>query len=359
VCCLKVVHNPHFPSSYQFSFASHYNSEVMRSLLLLALSALMFTACVPSRKYEELKAKQDNSVRETERLTNENRTLSTEVEELRADMETIAKRQTSLQEDTAYLGKRYRQMSMKYDELNDLNDELLDKLKQQKKEGSAENRKLLDALRDTQTDLQRREDEVREIEQELQAKERRLNDVEDALKSREARVKELESIIAEQDAAVKALKDRIASALLGFKDKGIAVEQRNGKIYVSLEAQLLFPSGSTVVNSEGKTALIDLAKVIKDEKEITILVEGHTDSDALNGSGVIKDNWDLSVMRATAVVRIMTESGGMEPSMLTAAGRGEYVPVAENDTKEGKAKNRRIEVVLTPNLDQLFQIINE
>ena len=224
---------------------------------------------------------------------------------------------------------------------------------------SNENRKLLEALRDTQTDLQRREDEVREIEQELQAKERRLNDLEDALKSREARVAELESIIAEKDATVRALKDRIAAALTGFIDKGIAVEQRNGKIYVSLEAQLLFPSGSTVVNAEGKGALIDLAKVIKDEQDITILVEGHTDSDPFTGSGVIKDNWDLSVMRATAVVRIMTENGGMAPSMLTAAGRGEFVPVADNSTKEGKAKNRRIEVVLTPNLDQLFEIINE
>ncbi len=331
----------------------------MRSLLLVALSALMFTACVPSRKYEELKAKQDNCIRESDRLTSENRTLTTEVEELKADMETVTKKLSALQEDTAYLGKRYRQMSMKYDELNELNEELLDKLKRQKKEGSDENRKLLEALRDTQTDLQRREDEVREIEQELQAKERRLNDLEDALKSREARVAELESIIAEKDAAVRALKDRIAAALTGFKDKGIAVEQRNGKIYVSLEAQLLFPSGSTVVNAEGKGALIDLAQVIKDEKDITILVEGHTDSDPFNGSGVIKDNWDLSVMRATAVVRIMTENGGMAPSMLTAAGRGEFVPVADNSTKEGKAKNRRIEVVMTPNLDQLFEIINE
>lgn len=331
----------------------------MRSLLFAAIAAVLVTACVPSRKYEELKAKQENCVRESDKLTNENRELTTQVEELEADMATLTKKVTSLQEDTAYLGKRYRQMSVKYDELNDLNDELLDKLQRQKKEGTEENRKLLEALRDTQTDLQRREDELRELEQELQAKERRLNDLSDALEAREARVKELENMIAEKDAAVRALKDRIAAALLGFKDKGINVEQRNGKIYVSLEAQLLFPSGSTVVNAEGKKALLDLAKVIKDEKDITILVEGHTDSDAYSGSGAIKDNWDLSVMRATAVVRIMSQDGGMNPNMLTAAGRGEFMPIADNATKEGKAKNRRIEIVLTPNLDQLFEIINE
>ena len=139
----------------------------------------------------------------------------------------------------------------------------------------------------------------------------------------------------------------------------MTVEQRNGKIYVSLEAQLLFPSGSTVVNAEGKKALLDLSEVIRDEKDITILVEGHTDTDPYNGGGAIKDNWDLSVMRATAVVKIMTNEGKMDQTMLTAAGRGEYVPVAPNTTAEGKAKNRRIEVILTPNLDKLFEIINE
>ena len=186
-----------------------------------------------------------------------------------------------------------------------------------------------------------------------------MNELEGELKAREARVKELEDIIAQKDAAVRALKERIAEALLGFKDKGLTVEQRNGKIYVSLEAKLLFPSGSTVVNAEGKQALLDLANVIKDEKDITILVEGHTDSDPINGSGAMKDNWDLSVLRATSVVRIMNQDGGVDNTMLTAAGRGEYIPVADNASREGKAKNRRIEIILTPNLDRLFEILNE
>ena len=321
--------------------------------------ALAVGACVPSRQYEELKAKQAECVEKRDQLTNENRTLTAQNEELAADLANLQETLKELKEDTTYLGKRHRQTKAKYTELNKINDELLDKLKQIRSQGDAENRELLDALRDTQIDLQRREDDLRELEGMLNAKEKRLNELESELKAREARVKELEDIIAQKDAAVRALKDRIAEALLGFKDKGLTVEQRNGKIYVSLEAKLLFPSGSTVVNAEGKKALLDLANVIKEEKDITILVEGHTDTDPLSGSGAMKDNWDLSVLRATSVVRIMNEDGGVDNTMLTAAGRGEYIPVADNSTSEGKAKNRRIEIILTPNLDRLFEILNE
>lgn len=321
--------------------------------------ALAVGACVPSRQYEELKAKQAECVEKRDQLTNENRTLTAQNEELAADLANLQETLKELKEDTTYLGKRHRQTKAKYTELNKINDELLDKLKQIRSQGDAENRELLDALRDTQIDLQRREDDLRELEGMLNAKEKRLNELESELKAREARVKELEDIIAQKDAAVRALKERIAEALLGFKDKGLTVEQRNGKIYVSLEAKLLFPSGSTVVNAEGKKALLDLANVIKEEKDITILVEGHTDTDPLNGSGAMKDNWDLSVLRATSVVRIMNEDGGVDNTMLTAAGRGEYIPVADNSTSEGKAKNRRIEIILTPNLDRLFEILNE
>lgn len=329
------------------------------TMVLVAAAVLLATSCVPGRKYNDLKAKQEQCEKDREKLTSENRKLNAENDELKADLETIRKRVEELTADTAFLGKRYRQTSAKYAELNKLNDELLEKLKSQKTQGDAENRKLVDVLRDTQQDLLRREDELRELENMLNAKEKKLNQLQVELQAREARVKELEDLIAQKDAAVRELKERIANALLGFKDKGLTVEQRNGKIYVSLEAQLLFPSGSTVVNAEGKKALLDLAAVIKDEKDITIIVEGHTDTDPFNGSGAIKDNWDLSVMRATSVVRILTEQGKMDETILSAAGRGEYVPVAPNNTSEGKAKNRRIEIILTPNLDKLFEIINE
>ncbi|NQV51600.1 MAG: OmpA family protein [Flavobacteriales bacterium] len=331
----------------------------MRTTFFMLSIVLLASACVPSRQYEELKVKQADCVEARENLTNQNRTLTAQNEELNADLENLLETMKELKDDTTYLGKRHRQTRDKYTELNKINDQLLEKLKQIQSQGDAENRTLLDALRDTQIDLQRREDDLRELEGMLNAKEKRLNEVESELKDREARVKELEDIIAEKDAAVRALKDRISQALLGFKDKGLTVEQRNGKIYVSLEAKLLFPSGSTVVNSEGKKALLDLSKVVKEEKEITILVEGHTDTDPINGGAAMKDNWDLSVLRATSVVRIMNQEGGVDNAMLTAAGRGHYIPVADNSSADGKAKNRRIEIILTPNLDRLFEILNE
>lgn len=321
--------------------------------------AILMASCVPSKQYQELKAKQEACEEERQGLLNDNRNLNADNSEMEAEIGTLKRRLEGMKEDTTMIGRRYRDAMAQYDRINDLNEQLLEKQSALRQQGTEENRKLLETLQETQLDLQRREDELRKLEAELNKKKRNLDELSAALEAREARVKELEEIIAEKDRAVAELKDRIAAALLGFKDKGLTVEQKNGKIYVSLEAKLLFPSGSTVVNEEGKKALVDLANVIKDEEDITIMVEGHTDTDPFNGSGAVKDNWDLSVMRATSVVRIMTEQGNVSPTMLTAAGRGEHVPVAPNDTAEGKAKNRRIEIILTPNLDKLFEIISE
>ena len=166
-------------------------------------------------------------------------------------------------------------------------------------------------------------------------------------------------MIADKDAAVRALKDKVSDALLNFKDKGLTVIQKNGRIYVSMEAKLLFPSGSTVVNAEGKNALVELSKVLEKQSDITILVEGHTDIDPMSGAGCIKDNWDLSVMRSTSVVKLMLNNSKIDASILTAAGRGQFVPVDPAKTAAAKAKNRRIEIILTPNLDQLFKILDE
>ena len=331
----------------------------MKRFLIVGATLFAMASCVPSKQYNDLKASQEKCENERQELTSANRKLTADNDELKADLESMSKKYAQLKSDTIDLGREMRITRQKQTELDKRNQDLLNRLNEANTQGSAENRKLVKILRDTQEELLAKEDRLRELEKQLNAKEKRLNDLEKELRLREARVEELESIIAEKDAAVRALKDRITNALLGFKDKGLTVEQKNGKIYVSLEAKLLFPSGSTAVNAEGKKALIDLAEVIKDEEDITILVEGHTDTDPFNGSGAIKDNWDLSVMRATSVVKIMTTEGKMDQAMLTAAGRGEYMPVAPNNTAEGKAKNRRIEIILTPNLDKLFEIINE
>ena len=177
------------------------------------------------------------------------------------------------------------------------------------------------------------------------------------LQSRGARVDQLEQMIEDQKEALNDLKERLSSALLNYKGKGLTVEQRNGKVYISMENKLLFKSGSWVVEAEGVQALEQLAKVLEENPEITILIEGHTDNVPFTSNGALESNWDLSTKRATAVVQILLKNKQILPQNLTAAGRSEYVPIAPNSSAEGRAANRRIEVVLSPSLDEITTLL--
>ncbi|MDR2970367.1 MAG: OmpA family protein [Bacteroidales bacterium] len=178
------------------------------------------------------------------------------------------------------------------------------------------------------------------------------------LAEKEARLNELQSILDQKDAEVKALKNKVADALKGFEDKGLTVHEKDGKVYVSLDNELLFASGSWDIDNKGKEALGELATVLASDPGINVAIEGHTDNVPFKGSGNIKDNWDLSVMRSTAVVREILKNKDINPQRLTASGRSEYVPIDFADTREARAKNRRTEIILTPKLDELFQLIN-
>ena len=155
------------------------------------------------------------------------------------------------------------------------------------------------------------------------------------------------------------MKDAISRALTDFEGKGLTVEQRDGKVYVSMENKLLFQSGSWAVGSEGKRAVEQLGSVLADNPEIAILIEGHTDNVPYKGNSQLSGNWDLSTKRATAIVNILQSSSKIKAENLTAAGRGEHAPIASNETTEGKAKNRRIEVILTPKLDEIKKLLND
>ena len=179
------------------------------------------------------------------------------------------------------------------------------------------------------------------------------------LDARSKRVDELESALAAKDANMKALKNSISKALTNFEGKGLTVEQRDGKVYVSMENKLLFKSGSWNVGTEGKQAVKQLGEVLAVNPEINVLIEGHTDNDAFNSKGDISGNWDLSTKRATAIVNILQENTAINAESLTAAGRSEFAPIASNDTPEGKGKNRRIEVILTPKLDEVSKLLND
>lgn len=319
----------------------------MKQFISLMLGLLILTACVPSKKYNELLESQQKCADELAKY----KSMAIENEGKAKDLQTaydIAKKDLErLKEDTATLGQKYRLLQMEYDKTNALNELLENKFKNLRSTGTKQIAGLQSDIEEKALEIQRKEKALRNLEA-------RLNEKEQQLKEREARVNELEAIIASKDEAVQSLKAKIKQALLGFEGKGITVEEKNGKIYVRMDAKLLFPSGSTVVNSEGAKALVQLANALETNEDWEIIVEGHTDTDQLNSPRHPKNNWELSVLRATAVVEIMLDNSEIDPKTLVASGRSEYHPVDPNN----KAKNRRIEVIISPNLEKLFSLLN-
>ncbi|MDX1651360.1 MAG: OmpA family protein [Brumimicrobium sp.] len=319
----------------------------MKNYWGVLIFSLIFVGCVPAKKYNELLQKEQEC---SEELTK----FKTAALDNEAKLKTIEKQAALLKEnvaalkrDTSELGQNYRNLQAQYRKATDINETLESELERIKNADAKELARMRSVLEAKIIETQRKEDALHALENELKSKEKILQD-------REQRVQELEEMIARKDMAVKQLQDKISMALRGFEGKGLTVEERNGKIYVSLEAKLLFASGSTIVEPEGKRAVIQLAKAIEGEDDLEIIVEGHTDSDALNSRTHPKNNWELSVLRATSVIDIMTSNTDINPAILMAAGRSKYHPVDEFD----KAKNRRIEVIISPNLDELFKMIS-
>ncbi len=313
------------------------------------LSLLIVTAsCIPAKKYNELVEREKLCSEELEKYKASSIDNADKVKELETVYE-IAKRDvTKLKKDTTQLGSNFRFLQAQYDLVVGQNEAYERKIDQMRLTGSKETATYQADIEAKNLELQRKEDALRNLENELGNKQKLLEE-------REKRVNELEELIQRKDDAMKTLKNKVAAALKGFESKGLTVVEKNGKIYVSLEAKLLFASGSTSVETEGKKALVDLAKVLESEKELEIIVEGHTDTDKLTASVHPTSNWELSVLRATAVVEIMTGNSKMNPAQLMAAGRSEFHPV---DPKE-KAKNRRIEIIISPNLNELYQLIGK
>ena len=196
-----------------------------------------------------------------------------------------------------------------------------------------------------------------QMEAMLDEKRRNIENMELELAKRDSRLKDLESILFRKDSVVNALKANVSKALLGFENDGLSIKIQNGKVYVSLEEKLLFKSGSTTVDPKGVDALKKLARVLEQNADINVSIEGHTDNVPYKSNASIKDNWDLSVQRANSIIHILLDDSKINPKRLTASGRGEFSPIASNSTTEGRAKNRRTEIILTPKLDELFKIL--
>lgn len=330
----------------------------MRKYVLKAMGLTMLTigvvSCVPQRKYAELEASKNQTQTENAELQKKSDALSADNKEKTTTIETQGKQLNKLSEDTTTYGKEYRRLRLMYDKVNDLNNELLNKNAMLLSNSQAENKKLLKDLEHAQEVLQAKEDSLYKLDKSVREKQLALDKAQSDLREREARISELDSLLKAQKSASQLLREKLEQALYNFRNMGISVREENGKVYVSMEAQLLFASGKTEVNKDGKDALIQLAKIIQNEKDLNIVVEGHTDTDRINSGGAIpRDNWELSVLRATEVIKIMTANSNLDPRQLSAAGRSEFHPIDPQD----KSKNRRIEIILEPNLKELYQIM--
>ncbi len=318
--------------------------------VLLAILSVFISSCVPSRMYDEKNTAKLKCEEENTRLKTTNLELTTQKGEMEQSIKDMQREVGYLRTDTSTLGTGNRRLTNLYNELANSYDKLVANNEKLMASGQGENKKLIQQLQLTQEELLRKEDS-------LKIREKNLGEVSEKLKLREVKVAELQRILDSKDSAVKALKESVTKALLGFNNNGLTIEQKNGKVYVSLEERLLFASGSTIVDPKGEEALKQLGQVLEKNTDISVLIEGHTDNVPIKG-GNIKDNWDLSVLRATSVVRILTKNDKINPVRLTPAGRGEYLPIDIGTSADARRKNRRIEVILSPKLDELLQVLD-
>lgn len=299
---------------------------ILRKITLSILAVTMLSSCVTRRLYNELDGQYQDALKENERLS--------------SDLDLLNTSNTDLEQIKKQLADQLRELQQ---ERNNLNAEI-----------SAAQNKLKD-LEHSYSNLEKHSAES------LKAEAARLASAKTELEEKARRVAELENILASNDKQMRALKDNLSKALNAFEGRGLTIEHKNGKVYVSMENKLLFKSGSWTVNNEGNEAVVELGKVLADNPDITVLIEGHTDNDRIIGNlgDGVKTNWDLSTKRSLAIVSILEQTTGIDKKNLTAAGRSEFAPIADNKTAEGKAKNRRIEVILTPNLDKINAMLNQ
>ena len=315
----------------------------MKRIILFAVVGFLTTSCVSTKVHRTLQEKYDILTNEADQLRQLSETRAAENTELQREIGEVRRTVNILVEDTMASFERVRSLQTKYDRLSKQYDYLLDNNSTLIAASARENKALMD--------------EIATMQSRLQAKEDSLNTERRMLEKGRTRMEELERIIGRQDSTVNYVRQKVADALLGFTGKGLTVNMRDGKVYVSLENSLLFAPGSWEVAPNGKIALQNLAGVLAENQDISILVEGHTDNDPYRGQSQVRDNWDLSVMRATNVVKILTTNASLDSKRITAAGRGEFVPLVDNDSPANKAVNRRTEIILTPDLSELANLL--
>lgn len=310
------------------------------SILLIASLSFVTTSCIVSKKkFEDILAQKVRTDGDLADKKVELEKANANIDSLSATVQNLVKDTLDLSEQLTSTTTRLNGVNKDYEQLNNYY------------------KNLLNSSGKLNRDMSQQKEQLLSIQSNLEKSRKENDSLSTGLVERERKVKELENILSEKDKAVQGLKSRISNALLNFKENDLTVKVKNGKVYVSLAEQLLFKSGSIVVDSKGVTALQQLGKAIKDQKDLAITVEGHTDNVPMPAKGeYMQDNWDLSVLRATAITKILTKAG-VASKQITSSGKGEFSPLMPNTSAENKQKNRRTEIIITPNLDELFKIL--
>jgi chemotaxis protein MotB len=311
--------------------------------ILMLLLSVSLSSCVSKKIYDELESKYDRLLHSNSELVDNNESLVMQRNQLTIDLK-------NLQTDIQLLKDKKINIENEYQSAKTRLDELIASYDALESKSATELTQKANTIRDLLLELE-------EKEKALNAEQNQLVQLQAELKTRSETINELEDLIAAKEAKMNALRNAVSDALQAYEGKGLTVTRKNGKVYVSMENKLLFASGSWAVGSQGKNAVRQLAQVLVDNADIEVLIEGHTDNVPYHGNTLL-DNWDLSVKRATAIVRIL-QNKGVNPKQITAAGRSKFIPVEGNTTSIGRAKNRRIEIILAPNLDRINQLLGE
>jgi chemotaxis protein MotB len=332
--------------------------KIILTGLISSILSVILTSCVPAKKLDECNAKVVNCETELSNVKKSAQEAEIKLKELQEKFDKVYKEEVALMRDTSLLGTGFRHLTVQYDKLNSTNNELQKQITELLRLAQQSAQKLTTDLQLSQDQLMKKQEELKLLESMLNKQKTDLETLSNELKNRESRVQELESLLKKKDEDAENLKKKLSEALFNFENKGLTITQKNGKVYVSMDESLLFASGKTTVEPKGVDALKNLAKVLEQNIEINVMVEGHTDNQPMKGTGDIKDNWDLSVMRATSVTKIILSGTAIDAKRITAAGRGEFFPIDPANTPEARKKNRRTEIILTPKLDELLKVLD-
>lgn len=320
--------------------------NISKSLAILFCITLV--SCVPHRKLVDAESKIAGLEAKLKGLEQSMQALRLQKEtEINKNLN-LSRRIEDLRKDSIATHKALDMQVAAYDKLTQVQQMTI-------ANGEAQNSKMLRELNKRSEELRKKELALAEKESQIIAAQTKANNLTTGLKDRERKIKELERALAAKDSAVKNLNKSITDALTNYKNLGLSVTQKDGKVYVSLEEKLLFKSGSYSIGENGKKVLLTVAEALNSNPDVTIMIEGHTDDVAFNGKGTIKDNWDLSVMRATTIVKILVDEGKVDPKRVLAAGRAEHMPLKAGKTAEARQANRRTEIILTPKIQDLLK----